>query len=228
MRVSFNFSGLFHHRRPKHNLDKQGQNLDFIKMRNELQMNIQGNLLSCFFLFCSWCVCESNKLEKWVAGGAECRQSWTWAGLTIFTDVPFSPAGGCLLLPFLTRHGMLEGQQEPMDTEKTHRTERCYQQPTLAGLQKSFSPSTNRQIYLFAVIISYSSVWYTLVVIWRNKGLHHVYIYRKRMIEVKLDEEHRQKLLAGDANVWSPPTHLLHRRDMMEMSGQVCRTTDKP
>lgn len=33
------------------------------------------------------------------------------AHLTIFTDVPFSPAGGCLLLLFLTRHQTEEGQR---------------------------------------------------------------------------------------------------------------------
>lgn len=48
----------------------------FIKMRSELQMNIQGNLLICFFFFfCPWRVCESNQLEKGVAGGDECSQS---------------------------------------------------------------------------------------------------------------------------------------------------------
>lgn len=35
--------------------------------------------------------------------------------LTIFTDVPFSPAGGCLLLLFLTRHQTEEGQRSPVD-----------------------------------------------------------------------------------------------------------------
>lgn len=35
--------------------------------------------------------------------------------LTIFTDVPFSPAGGCLLLLFLTRHQTEEGQHSPVD-----------------------------------------------------------------------------------------------------------------
>lgn len=49
------------------NLDKQGQNQDFINMRNELEMNIQGNLLK--FLFLPQCICVCNQLKKGGAGG---------------------------------------------------------------------------------------------------------------------------------------------------------------
>lgn len=61
------------------------------------------------------------------------------ACLTIFTDVPFSPAGGCLLLLFLTQHKREEGQPEPVDRENihTHRADRCYRHPTLVRAQKS-------------------------------------------------------------------------------------------
>lgn len=38
--------------------------------------------------------------------------------LTIFTDVPLSPAGGCLLLLFLTRHQSEEGQRRPVDRKR--------------------------------------------------------------------------------------------------------------
>lgn len=63
------------------------------------------------------------------------RGSKMKACLTIFTDVPFSPAGGCLLLLFLSQHQREEGQQEPVDRERTYtlRTERYYQHLTLVG-----------------------------------------------------------------------------------------------
>lgn len=48
------------------------------------------------------------------------RGSKMKACLTIFTDVPFSPAGGCLLLLFLTQHQSEEGQREPVDRERTN------------------------------------------------------------------------------------------------------------
>lgn len=40
--------------------------------------------------------------------------------LTIFTDVPFSPAGGCLLLLFLTQNQSEEGQQKPVDRKRIY------------------------------------------------------------------------------------------------------------
>lgn len=48
------------------------------------------------------------------------KESIMKACLTIFTDVPFCPAGGCLLLLFLTQHQSEEGQMKPMDRERTY------------------------------------------------------------------------------------------------------------
>lgn len=42
------------------------------------------------------------------------------ACLTKFTDVPFSPAGGCLLLLFLIQHQSGGGQHKPVDREKKY------------------------------------------------------------------------------------------------------------
>lgn len=56
--------------------------------------------------------------RRWWGGGE--RGSKMKACLTIFTDVPFSPAGGCLLLLFLTEHQSEEGQQEPVDRERAY------------------------------------------------------------------------------------------------------------
>lgn len=76
----------------------------------------------------------------------------------------------------------------------------------------------NKQIYLYLYICSYY-LWYTLWWwFWGTKvSTRAVYIYRKRMIEVKRDEERRQKLHTHLVTV----THLLHLRDIMETPGQV-------
>lgn len=56
------------------------------------------------------------------------------ACLTIFTDVPFSPAGGCLLLLFLTQHQSEEGRREPVDRER-ERTYRHSEQIDIISIQ---------------------------------------------------------------------------------------------
>ena len=68
------------------------------------------------------CICAHNQLmEGGRSQGAEMeRVKKTNACLTIFTDVPFSPAGGCLVLLFLTQHQSEEGQREPVDRERTY------------------------------------------------------------------------------------------------------------
>lgn len=58
---------------------------------------------------------KSKRVERGRVGGSKMK-----ACLTIFTDVPFSPAGGCLLLLFLTQHQSEEGQQKPVDRKRKH------------------------------------------------------------------------------------------------------------
>lgn len=67
--------------------------------------------------------------------------------LTIFTDVPFSPAGGCLLLLFLTRHQTEEGQRWPVDRKReatcahSEAEEDVIEAPV--GLRKSLDKKSN-------------------------------------------------------------------------------------
>lgn len=66
----------------------------------------------------------SGKKDTWKIAEGDVywreRGSKMKACLTIFTDVPFSPAGGCLLLLFLTQHHSEEGQPQPVDRERTY------------------------------------------------------------------------------------------------------------
>lgn len=50
-----------HHSTSKHKLDKQGQNIDLIKIRDEMEMNIQGNLLKVLLWPLVYLCVESTK-----------------------------------------------------------------------------------------------------------------------------------------------------------------------
>lgn len=133
-------SGLFHglyHSTPKYNLDKQGQNLDFIKIRNELEMNIQRNLLK-FLSFCPWCISVRNQLKKGGAGGDGVQPELNVSTSHHIYRRPFLSSWGVFALAFSDTAQNVGRSTGADGHRETHRTERRYQQPTLAGLPKSF------------------------------------------------------------------------------------------
>lgn len=72
--------GLLHdtyHSTSKQKLDKQGQNLDLIKIRDEMKMNIQGNLLKFLFWplahLCIEATKERGSRRRWSAARAKCE-----------------------------------------------------------------------------------------------------------------------------------------------------------
>lgn len=104
-----------------------------------------------------------------------------------------------------------------MDTERhTEQRDVISSQPWL-GYKSPFA--INKQgnelicsysLISFPVSLLFDRLWWVTDVSTRG-----VYTYRKRLLEVKIGEEWRQKLLAEDANVCRLPAGLLHLRDIM-------------
>lgn len=107
-----------------------------------------------------------------------------------------------------------------MDTERhTEQRDVISSQPWL-GYQSPFTinKQQNEFICSYSVISFHVSLLFDRLWWWwwvTNVSTRGVYSYRKRLIEVKKDEEWRQKLLAEDANVCRLPAGLLHLRDVM-------------
>lgn len=101
--------------------------ISYLTVNNHVQFPLQGKrLISCsrvsdllmeFSFGCRRVPCCHTHGDV-IPGQIHANKRVMKACLTIFTDVPFSPADGCLLLLFLTQNQSEEGQTEPVDTHK--------------------------------------------------------------------------------------------------------------
>lgn len=104
-----------------------------------------------------------------------------------------------------------------MDTERhTEQRDVISSQPWL-GYRSPFAINKqgNELICSYSLISFHVSLLFDRLWWVTNVSTRGVYSYRKRLLEVKIGEEWRQKLLAEDANVCHLPAGLLHLRDIM-------------
>lgn len=170
MTVSFTLS-CFYHSTSKHKLDKQGQNLDLIKIRDEMDMNIQGNLLEFLFWPLVYLCIESTKergsRRRWSAR-AKCEHVSPY----LQTSLCLQLGGACSCFFW---HGMkcrkVNGSRQTERETQTEQRDVISNQPWL-GRNKHTNEfiSLNSVIYIhIALPFDSLSGWFWATVLLRSR-----------------------------------------------------------